>query len=377
MTAMTSVTQNVIHSQPAPQPAPRPARYSVGKVVVGVDTHKDLHAAVVLDELGARLDDLIISADSGGYQRLEVWARGFGRVAAFGVEGTGSYGSGLASLLRRHGHTVIEVNRPDRRDRRQRGKTDLLDAENAARAVLNGRATATAKAATGTIEMLRQIKIAKDTAVKARTQAMVTLKALIVTTPAELREQLSGLSKMALIRTCAGLRPRALDNVLAAAKHTVRSLARRWLDLHQEISEHERHLATLTEQAAPQMTRAIGIGPDTAAELLIVAGDNPERVRSEAAWARLCGVAPVPASSGRTSRMRLSRGGHRQANSALYRSVIVRMRFHQPTIDYVARRTAEGKSKPEIIRCLKRYLAREIWRYLHPERHPHTAEAAG
>jgi transposase len=156
---------------------------------------------------------------------------------------------------------------------------------------------------------------------------------------------------------------------LAATKHALRGLARRWQQLQVEIKEHERHLATLTERVAPAMVAAFGIGPDTAAEMLIVAGDNPERVRSEPAWAKLCGVCPVPASSGKTSRYRLNRGGHRQANSALYRTVIVRLRFHQPTIDYVARRTAEGKTKAEIIRCLKRYVAREIWAYLHPDRH--------
>jgi transposase len=339
------------------------------KVAIGVDTHKHIHVAVVLDELGGRLGELTVPADSGGYVQLERWAVGFGRILAFGIEGTGSYGAGVASHLQRQGHRVIEVNRPDRRERRMNGKSDVLDAENAARAVLSGRATAMPKAADGEIEMLRQIKIAKDTAVKARTQAMVTLKTLVVTAPPELREELDGLPKMALIERCAGLRPGPMITTLAATKHALRGLARRWQQLQVEIKEHERHLAALTERVAPAMVAAFGIGPDTAAEMLIVAGDNPERVRSEPAWAKLCGVCPVPASSGKTSRYRLNRGGHRQANSALYRTVIVRLRFHQPTIDYVARRTAEGKTKAEIIRCLKRYVAREIWAYLHPDRH--------
>ena len=342
----------------------------VRRVAVCIDTHKHLHVAVALDELGGRLGELTVPADSGGYSHLERWATGYGRVLAFGIEGTGSYGAGVAGYLGRQGHRVIEVNRPDRRERRLNGKSDALDAENAARAVLSGRATATPKAADGEVEMIRQIKIAKDTAVKARTQAIVTLKTLVVTAPPELREQLEGLAKMALIERCAGLRPGPMTTPLAAAKHALRGLARRWQQLQVEIKWHERHLTTLTASVAPAMVAAFGIGPDTAAEMLIVAGDNLDRVRSEPAWAKLCGVCPIPASSGRTSRYRLNRGGHRQANSALYRTVIVRLRFHQPTIDYVARRTAEGKTKAEIIRCLKRYVAREVWGYLHPERHP-------
>jgi transposase len=347
----------------AQQPGPR-------RVAIGVDTHKYIHVAVALDELGGRLGELAVSADSDGYARLERWAVEQGAILAFGIEGTASYGAGVTGYVRRHGHRVIEVNRPDRRERRLNGKSDALDAENAARAVLSGRATATPKAADGQIEMLRQIKIAKDTAVKARTQAIVTLKTLVITAPPELREQLEGLPRIALIDRCAGLRPGPMPNPLAAAKHALRELARRWQRLQVEIREHEGLMASLTADIAPAMVEAFGIGPDTAAEMLIVAGDNPDRVRSESAWAKLCGVCPVPASSGKTSRFRLNRGGHRQANAALYRTVIVRMRFHQPTIDYVARRTAEGKTKAEIIRCLKRYVAREVWAYLHPQRHP-------
>ena len=341
----------------------------VRRVVIGIDTHKHLHVAVVLDELGGRLGELTVPTDGGGYSHVERWASGYGRVLAFGIEGTGSYGAGVASYLGRLGHRVIEVNRPDRRERRLNGKSDALDAENAARAVLSGRATATPKAADGEVEMIRQLKIAKDTAVKARTQAMVTLKTLVVTAPADLREQLDGLSKMALIERCAGLRPGPMTTPLAATKQALRGLARRWQQLQLEIKGHERHLTTLTGSVAPAMVAAFGIGPDTAAEMLIIAGDNLDRIHSEPAWAKLCGVCPVPASSGMTNRYRLNRGGHRQANAALYRTVIVRLRFHQPTIDYVARRTAEGKTKAEIIRCLKRYVAREIWGYLHPERH--------
>jgi len=332
--------------------------------VVGVDTHKFILVAVVLSLLGERLGDITVPTDPGGYEQLLTWARSFGEPERFGVEGCGAYGQGLVRFLRRHELVVLEAGRPDRRDRRNRGKSDPIDAENAARAVLAGTSTATPKTADGSSEMIREIKIARDTAVKARTQAIITLKALVVTCPDELRHELQPLSKAALRDRCAGLRPGAVTTPLAAAKHALRSLARRWEALDAEIKSHEKLLDPLTAAAAPGLRAAFGIGVDVAAEMLILAGDNSERIHSEAAFAKLCGACPIPASSGTTQRHRLNYGGHRQANSALYRSVIVRMRFHQPTIDYVTRRTAEGKTKREIIRCLKRYLAREIYRTL-------------
>jgi hypothetical protein len=255
----------------------------------------------------------------------------------------------------------VEVNRGDRRARRTNGKSDTVDAEAAARSVLAGNSTAVPKTADGHSEMIRQVKVARDTAVKARTSAMISLKQIIVNAPAELREQIEPLADKALIDRCAALRPGAITDTTSSVKHTARALARRWLALDTEVSDHDRVLDELTMQASPSLRDGFGIGPDTAAELLIIFGDNPDRVRSEGAFAKLCGACPIPASSGMTNRHRLYLGGHRQANAALYRSVIVRMRFHQPTIDYVARRTAEGLPKREIIRCLKRYLAREIY----------------
>jgi transposase len=339
------------------------------RVVIGVDTHKYMHVAAALDTIGGVLDSRSFAADSSGYEQLIDWAAGFGaKHLVFGIEGTGSYGAGLTAAVRRRDIGVIEVLRTDRRDRRLRGKSDTLDAENAARAVLSGSATATPKTSDGTVEMLRQIKVAKDVAVKARTAAMVSLKQVIVNAPPELREQLQPLPKMTLISRCAGLRPGQVNSVAAATKHTLRSIARRWQQLNDEIKTHETLLGELTGNLVPQLVAAFGVGPDTAAELLIVAGDNISRVRSEAAWARLCGVAPIPASSGMTNRHRLNRGGHRQANAALYRAVIVRMQHHEPTRAYVARRTAEGKTKGEIIRCLKRLLARETWALMRPLR---------
>jgi transposase len=331
------------------------------RVTVGVDTHKHIHVAVALDHLGSRLGDLSVSADTGGYARLEAWAVTFGRVDAFGIEGTGSYGAGLTSFLRRAGHRIVEVNRGDRRTRRQNGKSDTVDAEMAARSVLNGNATSVPKTADGLSEMIRQVKVARDTARKGRTSAIITLKTIVVNAPAELRETLDGLADKALIDRCAGFRPGRIIDPTASAKHSLRALAKRWVDLDVEIKGHDAVLEDLTAQASPTLREGFGIGADTAAEILIVFGDNPERIRSEAAFAKLCGTCPIPASSGMTSRHRLYRGGHRQANAALYRAVIVRMRFHEPTIAYVTRRSGEGLSKKDIIRCLKRFLAREVY----------------
>ena len=331
------------------------------KIVIGIDTHKYVHVAVAIDHLGTRLGDYHVPANREGYARLEAWSASLGRVRAFGIEGSGSYGAGLASFLRRSGHRIVEVNRGDRRSRRNNGKTDTLDAEAAARAVLSGQAAAVPKSADGSVEMIRQIKVARDTARKARSSAMVTLKALIVTTPDELREQLAGLTNKILISRCASLRPGAISSTTASAKQALRALARRYQALDAEIASHDAILQQLTHAHAPTLLEGFGIGADTAAEMLITFGDNPERVRSEAAFAKLCGACPIPAASGLTNRHRLSRSGHREANAALYRTVIVRMRFHQPTIDYVARRTAEGLAKRDIIRCLKRFLAREIY----------------
>lgn len=338
-----------------------------GKIVVGVDTHKHVHVAVALDLFGGHRGELTISADTSGYAALAAWAEQFGQ-AVYGIEGTGSYGVGLASFLRRQGYRIVEVNRGDRRGRRANGKSDSLDAEAAARAVLSGQASAVPKTADGVCEMIRQVKIARDTAVKSRTQALTSLKCVIVNAPAELREQISALTDKALIDRCAGFRPGPIDSTTASAKHVLRALARRWLDLASETADHDRVLERLTKTTAPSLLEGFGIGADTAAEMLIVFGDNPERIRSESAFAKLCGVAPIPASTGMSNRHRLSRGGHRQANAALYRVVIVRMRYHQPTIDYVARRTREGRSKRDIIRCLKRFLAREIYRRVMSDR---------
>ena len=346
------------------------------EVIIGVDTHKDEHIGVALDGLGGRIGERKIPATGAGYARLLRWSRGLGRVHAFGVEGTGSYGAGLARFLRRQGELVVEVGRPPRKGaRRADGKSDPIDAEHAARQVLSGQATAEPKLANGGVEAIRLLKIARDTAVKAHSQALITLKATLVTADDELRSRLEPLSAFQLVQKCSGFQPDALppSDPKAAMLHVLGSLARRWLQLHEEIKVHTRALEQLTARAAPRLVEAFGIGFDSAAELLVMAGDNPGRIKSEAALAKLCGVCPIPASSGKThGRHRRNRGGNRQANAALHRVVIVRMRWHEPTRAYVARRTAEGRSKREIIRCLKRYVAREVYRLL-PHPMPETA----
>ena len=338
-----------------------------GHVVIGVDTHKHVHVAAVMDSIGGILSSLTIATDNGGYQQLLGWATEFGQIIAFGIEGTGSYGAGLTSFIRRNGHRVVEVNRPDRRMRRLVGKSDTLDAENAARAVLAGFATAEPKTADGTVEMIRQLKVAHDTAVKDRSAAMITLKAMLIHSSDQLRQDTAGKTQVMLARHLAALRPTRLETPDDSNRYTLRSLARRWIALDTEAAELETMIEALVLKTAPQLMESFGIGPDTAAEILIVVGDNPERIKSEAALAKLAGISPIPASSGMTSgRHRINHGGHRQLNAAIYRTVIVRMRFHHPTIDYVARRTAEGLSKRDIIRCLKRYVIREVFHLVCP-----------
>jgi transposase len=268
------------------------------------------------------------------------------------------------SFLADYGLTVIEVDRPGRADRRRNGKSDPLDAESAARAVQSGRATGTPKSRDAQVEMIRVLRVARRGAMKARIQAGAQLEALIVTAPESVRAPLRKLTSKQRIRACAALRPGPVADPASAVKTALRTLARRWRALQAEIDDLDTQLTPLVTAVAPELLALPGAGVETAGQLLVTAGDNRDRLRSEASFARLCGAAPFPVSSGRTDRHRLHRGGDRQANSALWRIVLVRMGCHQPTKDYIARRTAEGKTKTEIMRCLKRYIAREVFPYL-------------
>jgi transposase len=332
------------------------------EVVLGVDTHKDVHVAAVCTALGAAVAASSFPATREGYRRLLAWARAAGVVRRAGVEGTGSYGAGLSRYLRGEGVQVIEVNRPDRAARRRRGKSDTVDAEAAACSVISGRATAQPKSGDGPIEQIRVYKIAKDSAVKARRQAINQLKAILVSADPALREQLSGLGTRALVTHCAGLRDQPARP--SAVSYTLASLAHRIKNLDAEITDLLARITGLIRSTAPALLGEHGVGADSAATLLVTAGDNPARLTGESAFAALCGVSPVEMSSGKTTRRRLNRGGDRQANAALHRIAVVRLRDQPTTRAYLDRRTAEGRTKREVIRCLKRYLARHLFQII-------------
>jgi transposase len=338
------------------------------RVTVGVDTHADLHVGVALDQFGRRLGARSVPTTPAGFTELVAWASDFRMLEQVGIEGTGSYGAGLARWLRARGLPVVEVERPHRHGRqarRRRGKSDPLDAEAAARAVQAGTVIGQPKAGDGQVEMIRTLRLARRSAMKARTQAANQLHALVVTAPDELRARLRALPLAELVRRAAAFRPAragtSLATPAAATKLALKSLAGRYRQLSAEIEALDAQLEHLVAMAAPALLAVKGIGTDTAGALLVAAGDNPDRLRSEAAFASLCGVAPIPASSGKTTRHRLRRGGDRDANRALYLLALGRMSWDPRTRAYVARRTADGLSKPEIIRCLKRYLVREVY----------------
>jgi transposase len=331
----------------------------------GVDTHAGLHVAAALDPIGGLLGVREFPATAAGYASLLGWLGGFGGIAVVGVEGTGSYGAGLARHLAAAGVRVAGVDRPDRQDRHRQGKSDPLDAVSAARAAQSGRASGAPKGRDGAVEAIRALMVAKRSARHERTQANGQARALIVTGPDELRARFAGHTPAALAAAIAALRPRPGDVPGYATRVALRELGRRVQFLDTQLDRLDELIGPLAAARAPGLLALHGVGPDTAALLLVAAGDHPERLRSESSWAHLCGVAPIPASSGKVAgRYRLNRGGNREAGQALWRIVITRMRSHPATRAYAGRRTREGLSKREIIRCLKRYVAREVYRHL-------------
>lgn len=333
------------------------------EVFGGIDTHALTHHAAVVDRLGRELADREFPATPAGYEALQSWLAGCGQLVMVGVEGTGSYGAALTQVLTGAGVAVVEVDRPDRSARRSQGKSDPLDAYAAARAAASGRAAGTPKSRDGIVESIRCLRLAQRSAIKARTQCINQIRALLVNGPANLREQMQQLPTAKMIKSLARLRPGTdLTDPANACKQALRSLARRHAVLDEEIKELRRGLTDLTQQAAPELLERPGVGVQVAAQMLITAGDNPDRLGSEASFAHLTGVAPIPASSGKRHRHRLNRGGDRAANNALYTVALVRMRHHEPTRAYVRRRTAEGLTKKDIFRCLKRAIAREMYR---------------
>ncbi|TCP46776.1 transposase [Tamaricihabitans halophyticus] len=347
------------------------------EVTGGVDTHKDTHTVVAVDMTGRVLGTAQFPANSAGYARLLSWLRSFGTLVLVGVEGTGVYGSGLVRYLTAERTAIVEVDRPNRATRRRRGKSDPIDAEAAAQAALSARGTSIPKDRDGRVEALRNLRVARRSAITQRADTQRRMKALIVTAPDTLRQRLRALSDRQLIHTCATTRPdrtRAADPTIATTL-ALRHLARRHQQLTTDITELDDLIAPLVHAINPHLCHLSGVGPDVAGQLLVTAGDNTHRLHSEAAFAMLCGAAPLPASSGNTHRHRLNRGGDRQANAALHRIALCRLRWDHHTRNYAQQRTHQGKTKKEIIRCLKRYIAREIYNTLnqttpHTPRHP-------
>jgi transposase len=319
-----------------------------------------------LDGVGGSLGTASFPTTTAGYQALLSWLETYGDVTKVGVEGSGSYGAGLSKYLRSAGVVVIEVDRPNRAERRRRGKSDPLDAIEAARAALGGKAKSIAKSKDGAVEAIRALMVAKRSARVARTAALTQMRHLIVSAPDQLRSRLRGLNVHALTTEAGRLRPaRQGEPVLMATKAALSSLGHRVQGLDDELAELDGRIEALLARLCPDLLGLFGVGPDTAAALVVCAGDNPKRLHSEAAWAHLCGVAPIPTGSGQTSgRVRLDAAGDRQANAALWRIVMVRIAHDPETSAYFDRKRKEGRSKPEIVRLLKRYVAREVYRHL-------------
>ena len=338
---------------------------SARPVTGGVDTHLDVHVAAAVDVNGGVLGVESFATTTTGFAELHDWFAGFGTLARVGVEGTGAYGAGLARHLRSRGVTVIEVDRPNRQLRRRAGKSDTIDAIEAARAALSGRASGIAKSADGDVEAIRVLLVARRSGRNVRIKYLNQIRHLGFTAPDDLRERLRGVHRDQLARTAAALRPNPQSDVVThATKLAIATLGRRVLALEADGARLDALLEQLVHRTAPTLLEVYGVGIHTAAILLVAAGDNPHRLTNEAAFAHLCGVAPLPASSGKTTRHRLNPGGNRQANHALWRIVFTRMSSDERTRKYVARRLGEGRTTKEIMRSLKRYVAREVYPHL-------------
>lgn len=334
-------------------------------VTGGVDTHGDVHVAAALDSAtGRHLETDSFPTTTTGYGALVEWLRGFGQLDGVGVESTGSYGAGLMRFLRSKDVEVIEVDRPDRKARRFEGKSDPADAQAAARAVLSGRARSTPKSRDGLVEAIRALEVVHHSAVKDRTRAINQFKALLVSAPEAVRDGLRGLGFTDQLARARRWTDGHGNEVERETRWSLKELARRIGFQDEQTARLDSRIGALAAQASPALMGLSGVGPHVAAGLLAAAGDNPQRMRSEAAFAKLCGACPIPASSGKTNRHRLNRGGDRRANNALFTIVLVRMRHDPATRVYVARRTAEGKTPKEIMRCLKRFVAREVYQAL-------------
>lgn len=334
------------------------------RITGGVDTHLDVHVVAALNAIGGLLGVESFTTDPAGYRAALEWLEAFGEIDRVGVEGTGSYGAGLARFLLAEGVDVVEVDRPNRQLRRRQGKSDPQDAVAAARAALSGEASGRAKSRDGAVEAIRVLRIARCSARKERTQAINQIRSLITTAPDQLRAELRGLPLGKLLARTSAFRPGPASDVTNATKLALRVLARRVQALQDELRLLDAELRPLVMATAPELVARPGVGTDTAGAILVAAGDNPDRLRNEATFARLCGVSPLDVSSGKQERHRLNRSGDRQANAALWRITLVRLSSDPATRDYLERRTKDGKTKKEAIRCLKRYIARELYQLL-------------
>lgn len=335
------------------------------KVIAGVDTHADTHHVAVINEYGKHLADKKFLAVGSGYREIAEYITSHGPVIAVGVEGTGSYGAELARVLTKEGFLVKEVNRPNRAQRRLHGKSDPLDAYQAAESVLADRGVSAPKTRDGYVEALRVLRTARTSALKARTAVQSQISGVLTAAPEAVRAKYRGQTSDARAKAMAATRPTGdIADPAIATSVTLKRMGTRYRFLNTEISDTDAELARIIAEHAPALLEINGVGTVVASQLLVTIGDNPERLTSEAQFAALTGTAPIPASSGKTTRHRLSRGGDRAANASIHRIVLVRMSKDPRTRDYVAKRTTEGKSKLEVMRCLKRYVAREIYRVL-------------
>lgn len=334
-------------------------------VIAGVDTHKDVHVLCLLDGLGRKIWSGSFRADPEGYDRLAEAIGDPGSCAVVGVEGTASYGAGLTRRLVELGYNVVEVLRPKRdKARPGEGKSDPLDAERAARKAASGRGCSVPKSQDGWVEAVRQLYVARRLAVATSTSCVACAKSMLTTAPGALRERFRGRERPKDLMPLLARRRKAGDALEESVLASLRSVAAVWKEARSQVESCDERIRALLEANAPALLGVEGCGTTTAAALVVAAGDNPGRLKGEAAFSMLCGVSPIPASSGKTERHRLNRGGNRQANWALYEIAIKRMAYDERTKRYVARRTSEGKSRREAIRCLKRYIAREVYRVL-------------
>jgi transposase len=338
------------------------------RITGGVDTHLDVHVVSALDELGTLLGVESFPTTPAGYRKTLRWLRSCGDVELVGVEGTGSYGAGLTRHLLGQGVAVVEVDRPNRQRRRKRGKSDPQDAITAARAAQSGDALGAAKTRNGSVEAIRVLRLVRISARRNRNRSLNQMRSIVSTAPDQLREQFRGVTGHQLVKRAAKLRPGGRGDVASVTKMALRTLARRIVAIDEEIAEVDAILNPMVQAAAPELVALTGVGPECASALLVAAGDNPERLHSEATFAHLCGAAPLDASSGKQERHRLNRGGDRQANAALWRIVMTRIVYDPRTKRYIDRRMREGLTKKEAMRCLKRYVAREVFAHLPRER---------